>query len=220
MNRLFFLRFILVLIFPLTVLAQNEDPIPKPQAPFVGQMPDDTTWTIKVTHQGPAVPLPPGTRRVDQLISTKSGSSRELVALWSDGSRSDLWFFRGYRLEQNPGSDHITVTSLKGGTDAQNVDFTDFQWLDLSNYVGVEDKNSVKCYFFKDQVKFKYQRLILDCSADINVKTKLPVAWDQGSNHYELVSTASATLSALPPAFAAALKAYQEAAAAARFYKK
>jgi len=219
MNKLFSLSLVLVVFLPTSTWGQSHDPIPKPTPPLISPMPDNTAWTIKVTHRVADTKPVPGTRRAEEVINTKSGATRELVTVWSDGSRSDLWFFNGYRLEQNPGSDLIRVTALRGGTDPQDADFTDFYWIDLANYVGTESKNSLTCFFFKAKVKLKYQRITLDYSADIDVKTKMPVAWEVGSNHFDLVSTVPATISGLPPAFAAALKTYQVAAASAHSYK-
>ena len=221
MNNLLLPQFVVALCFPWSALAQSQNPVPpQPTPPFVATIPDNSTWTIKVTNEITAK-LPPGARLVAQLINTKFGTARELVSVWTDGSRSELWFWQGYRLEQGPVNKAVMVTKLPGGHDWQNADFLNLNWIGLSNYVGVENQNGHDCYHFKTQVKL--ERFTVDYSADIDVKTKRPVTWSVGPNQFELVSfeqRKSDEPLALPEAFADQLKAYRLAAGPAQPYLK
>ncbi|MEI8340961.1 MAG: hypothetical protein WCH43_05410 [Verrucomicrobiota bacterium] len=219
MNR-FFLSSILALILPWIAPAQDQDPIPAPAPPFLAPIPDNTACTIKVTNELSGDKLPPGARIVKQMINIKSGSARVLISDWTDGSRSQTWFVNGCRLEQAPGNGPITVTRLNGNADPQNADFPGFEWLSLSNYKGLEKKNSINCYKFKDQLKLTGQRVTVDYLAYIDVKTKMPVSWDVGANHFNLASMEAAAMPAIPQAFSESLKAYRIAESIPRSYKK
>jgi hypothetical protein len=222
MNRLLLPEFFLAVFAPWVALAQSQDPVPGPPTPpFVAPMPDNSTWSIKVTSQASSAKLPPGARLVSQLIATKSGTAREIVSVWTDGSRSQLWFWQGYRLEEGPGSKAVLVTKLPGGHDWQNADFLDLNWLGISNYVGLEDQNGHECYLFKTEIKL--ERFSVYYAADIDTKTKRPVRWSVGPNHFELVDFEQRKTPeplVLPEAFADQLKAYRLAAGAAQPYLK
>ena len=218
-------RLFLVLCWALTgaAIAQSPNTDKPPAPPFVAPMPDNSIWTITVTNPGASPNATVGGRVVNQFINTKSGSTRKVISIWSDSTRSEIWFWRGYRLEQNPGSSAILVTKIANGHDYQDVDFIDLDWLGTSNYVGVEDQNGHSCYHFKTQVKMAVQNLIVDYSAYMDVKTKRPVAWDSGPNHFELSSFALRKPDeplVLPEAYTVQLKAYLVAAQAANPYKK
>jgi hypothetical protein len=194
-----------------------------PQPPYLAPLPDNTTWTIKVTNSTSSAKMPPGVRVVDQLIGAKSGDIRELVSEWTDGSRSEIWFSQGYRLVRGLASPGIVVTPLPRSGDLENSDFFDLKWLASANYVGVESWDGHPCFHFKTQVGLEGQHVGVDYSAFIDVKTKRPMAWDIGSNHFELVSVEGRNSSSpllLPQDFAKQLKAYRLAAGIPNSYRK
>jgi hypothetical protein len=223
MNKLFLLAIIFALFANGGALAQTADHDKALKPPFVAPMPDNSTWTISVTNSATSAKLPPGARVVNQFINTKSNPNRELLFSWTDGAQSQIWFWHGYRLEQNPGSSEVLVSQLAGGHDYQNADFFDLAWLQASNYLGIEDQNGRECYHFATEVKMERPPITIKYSAYIDVKTKRPVVWDAGSNHFELISFAMKKEDdplVLPDAFAAQLKAYRLAAHMATPYEK
>ncbi len=221
MNKLFALHFLFALLLPLGAFGQSPDPATKPVPPFLAAIPDNSACTIAVTFLDMPAKPSPGHRAIDQLILTKSGATRELVSVYTDGSRSEIWFSQGYRLERIPPRQEVLVTPIpKGTSDSENTDFPHLEWLALANYVDIESQGGKTCWHFKTEVKLKEQGLIVNYSAYIDVKTKLPVVWEFATAHYELTSIAPATLSDMPPDFAKALKAYRAAAAVPNAYRK
>ncbi len=220
MNKFLILSFVVVLLLPLVADGQSPSAAPKPVPPFLSPVPDNSSCTIAVSHlDSPAKP-PPGHRLINQLVITKSAATRELLSVYTDGSRSEVWFSQGYRIEQLPGHHEVMITPLPRGNDSASIDFPNLQWLALDNYVDIENQKDKTCWHFKTQVQLKEQNLIFDYSAYIDCKTKRPVVWEFGTTHYELVSISPAMLPTMPPDFAAALKTYQDAAALPNSYRK
>ena len=207
----------------LVIPARSEENLPAPQPPYLAPLPDNTTWTIKVTNSTSSTKTPSGVRVVDQLIGTKSGHIREIVSEWTDGSRSEIWFSQGYRLARSLASPSILVTPVPGRGDSEDSDFFDLTWLASKNYVGIESEDGHPCYHFKTQVALEGQHVGVDYSAYVDVKTKRPFSWDIGSNHFELASVEdrkSVDPLVLPEDFAKQLKAYRLAAGIPNSYKK
>jgi hypothetical protein len=207
----------------LALPARSEEHPPAPQPPYLAPLPDNTTWTIKVTNSSTSAKMPPGVRAVDQLVGTKSGDVRVLVSEWTDGSRSEIWFSQGYRLVRSVAGPSILVTPLPRSGDLENSDFFDLKWLSSANYAGIESQGGHPCYHFKTQVGLEGQHVGVDYSAYIDVKTKRPVSWDIGANHFELVSIEGRNSGGpllLPEAFAKQLNAYRLAAGVTNSYRK
>jgi hypothetical protein len=220
MNKLFRLPLIVALLLPLAALGQSPDPVPPPTPPFLATIPDQSACTISIKDQDQPAQPPKGQRLLNQLVMTKSGATRQLVFTYTDGSRAEVWFSKNFRIERIPPHEDILITPIPRGGEAGNTDFPHLDWLALANYFDIESQNGKSCWYFKTKIKLSERNVFVDYSAYIDVKTKLPVAWDFGPVHYELVSTFPATLPDMPPDYAAALKAYQAAAALPNSYRK
>lgn len=209
-------------------LHAQEPQIPPPSPPFLNRMPDHSAWTIVYTpKQAPAIPLAPKIsssstnaapvvqqeRTLKEVDGVKMEKTRQDVYRWSDKQTTEEWSYNGLFLFKDPGMPDICVLAPSGGSaaimgaipDYSKTDFPELAWIGLDNYKAPVTYLQHKCYFFQTQGHGPFPR-----QAWIDVATKLPVAFDDGTatRVYTIKEVPQREL-VLPPAYAEKLKSYQ-----------
>jgi hypothetical protein len=181
------------------------------------------TWTITLSPKqaSPAAGATPSSstaqRSLKAIHVAKMDKDFQEIQYWSDGLTTERWEFQGTVLLEQAGSPGIYIFDQKRLSaqiaDGLSVhfksDFPELNWLSAKAYAGVKTYQGQSCYWF--QVKSPVADNQSTPQAWVNVKTRLPMAFDDGMmlHVYAFQDTASRQAE-LPPRFAEALKNYQK----------
>ena len=214
--------------------AADQEPPPPPTPPYVQKMPDWCSWTVtyKSKHAVAATgKTPAGTDdRLDpikQIDVTKAGDVRRDLELDETNTTLDRWTVKGVEMYLYPGS-ATSIVVVNAATDGNalnfhNADFGGMPDLSLQNYVDAVKFGGTECYhFFLKHTRPEGDTMTINAAERaethnreiwIDVKTKLPVAFDDGESIrlYTFSPQRPAPLT-LPANFAAELQHYQEVA--------
>lgn len=167
---------------------------------------------------------PGGVPIVKQVTVTKTNDIRREVTAWSNGTTSEVWFYKRYRLANQPPSANVFIKRSNGGGDMKGLfpdfgmlDFPEMGWLSLSYYKGISTHGGRPCYFFQreEMIDPAYGIRVPVMQAWIDVDSRRPVALNYGGkaqvySYSEKIPQALA----LPEQFSNALDEYEKALAA------
>jgi hypothetical protein len=208
--------------------------VPPPSPPFLNRLPDHAAWRVTYTsHQAPAPPAGaakgPLPRVLQEVDGTKMDQNRREIYVWSDKTTTAHWIYKGIYLFNQPTTPDIYILNIatyKGSPmapslvpDYATTDFPEFSWVSLRNYQGVAIYQQHQCYLFQAQKKSEASPsqttppVMSGTQAWIDVKTKLPVALDDGTTlKIYAVSEVPPRDLELPDKFASALADWQQVA--------
>jgi len=151
--------------------------------------------------------------------------NRQEVSLWSDKQTTERWGYNGLSLFDQHGNPYVYVFPFATENETAPVlvagysksDFPELSWVNLENYKGVVTYLQHSCYLFQSpqpmppEFKLPADQIPLR-QAWIDVKTKLPVAFDDGAttSAYTGFKEIPSRELVLPPAFAKALEDFQK----------
>lgn len=84
-----------------------------------GSVPERAAWIVDITLASPGI-LPVGPRRPVRIESSKTGILKRDVIHFSDGSREEFWFARGFVLSLDPGGKSASVFEFRTDRMAEN----------------------------------------------------------------------------------------------------
>jgi len=238
----------LLAVLPRLFAEENKPTAAPPAPPFVRNAPSQVTWTIEFKKRGETAgrkgdEAAPKTGRatLQKIEVTKYGRDRREVEEWSDGSKVEKWFFRGYHIfEQHGSKDIYVVNSSADGfqrltfPDYSTGDFPELEWLSAESYVGEESFEGRPGFLFEQSAPVLSEPVIAQIRAAtgtapvkndhgdsrrktrvwIDEKTRLPMAVDNGvKTKVYSFRTSAQTVAEPPAAFVKALQEYEKSRA-------
>jgi hypothetical protein len=212
-----------------------------PTEPLVSRAPAFSTWTVVYTPEQGSAGAPAtadssknGHRFLKQAVYVKASDDIQETDFWSDGLKTQLWFFQGAFFFEQPGNPYVYIigaAQLKNRPfqhDYTKSDFADVDWISQDNFKAVTSYQGRPCYLFQKNstqapvvggAKSDAPMPVLEnpsASAWIDGKTGLPLAVDEDKvlKVFSFQETPKQQLE-LPPRFAAAFQRYQTAIGAA-----
>ncbi|SDU02633.1 hypothetical protein SAMN05444156_1522 [Verrucomicrobium sp. GAS474] len=197
MNRIL----LLLLLFPTALPAQElagAAPDSAPVPPYVEDPPASFSWKIVHAPRPPAPDAPSLPATVHFLKESKlsrTPSAMRIVKTWSDGVTTEEWRYQSLTLFTQPNSGEIYVMeesdSLRASFATMSTSaFPEFSWINAASYVGTETYNGSPAYVFAQAavadspISPSTGRRAIEAhpalKAWIDVKTKLPLAYDDG----------------------------------------
>jgi hypothetical protein len=159
---------------------------------------------------------------------TKNADTRREIILWSDGAKSERWFYKGMLLSEQPGNSDIYIQSPEqlagtpGFSGYTKMDFPELAWISGDAYQDVVKLENRTCYHYKgqniaDEASSNPRNPSVEVlskstlEALIDAGTKLPAVFN--NEKYRMVYSFKLTKPerlTLPERFEKALKSYQK----------
>lgn len=253
MNKLFvsirdarFLTCILLIGWgSIDVLAAQE--AKAPTAPFVRNAPVNASWVID--YEKAESPNSKGVSGADapsvlgaqlkSTVVTKFGPERREVDEWTDGSKVEKWFYRGFHVFEQEGlQDEVIVVNSATDSflrmsypDYSKNDFPTLDWLSAETYIGEKPFKGRSAYVFEKAAQAPSGPVIAKVKAAtgsapdssvppsatpklrvwIDVESRLPVLIENSDRRQIFTFRDSSQSVASPPArFLKALQEYQD----------
>jgi hypothetical protein len=163
-----------------------------PAPPFLNPAPALAAWQVQFESAG----AKPGTPK--EIDVAKVNDTRCDTMVMSDGTSTQLWYYKGMKIYQAPGAPYaIAMNPNWAGTpSAGAVDFPEVAWVNRANFVAKENKSGRSCYHYHEATDNG------PLEAWIDAQTKLPVACQlaQGLETYTFPTPTVTTLT-LPPLY-------------------
>jgi hypothetical protein len=211
-----------IAISPLS--AQSPAAPAEPRTPLLPRMPAFSSWNIAFQYAGEDKQARPDApprhlgnvpRRV--VVTKTKDVCREQVQL-ATGKQVERWDFAGTQFHSDEDGIVFLIIPPSEETpdpeyyDRRRSDFPELNWINKSNYLGVEDFRGKPAFHFeaeKDGKKF---------SAFLSVESQMPLAFSDGSatRLYNLNPPPSGQLEP-PPAFLSAYNRHKQAMDALRY---
>ncbi len=196
MNRRIF--FILLMWGGIASLAVAQDTAEKPTSPYLAKLPAQACWRMDFT----ALNLPPATSTVaaaaggqpgaprslteKQWLITRSGKLRQDLAIWSDGSKTEMWTVdRVVFIKPSRSPNFISQLMVETPYPHGFPDFMELTWVDLAHFKGTEVKNGLKCFVYYSPSRppvYPSGIPLGPATVWISAETKLPVILEDGSS--------------------------------------
>lgn len=222
------------------VLAAQE--VKAPTAPFVRNAPMNASWVIDYEKaespnaKGAEAPQVLGAQLKTSVV-TKFGPERREVDEYTDGSKVEKWFYRGYHVFEQEGlPDEVIVVNSASDSflrmsypDYSKNDFPTLDWLSAETYVGEKPVKGRSAYVFEKAAQAPSGPVIAQVKAAtgsapspapsnlpklrvwIDVESRLPVLIENGDKRQVFAFRDSSQSTAAPPArFIKALQEYQD----------
>lgn len=251
------IRFILLAVccslagLPLLFAEESKPTAAPPAPPFVRNAPAQAAWTIELKKHGEMAgreadeaPLKANRAILQKIEITKYGRDRREIEEWSDGSKVEKWFFRGYHIfEQHGSKDIYVINTLADGfqqltfPDYSAGDFPELDWLSAESYLGAESFEGRPGFLFEQSAPALSEPVIAQVKTAIGTapvkrdhedsrrkirvwideKTRLPMAVDNGvKTKVYSFRTSAQTVAEPPDAFVKALQEYEKSRAVFR----
>lgn len=233
-------------IGPTALLSQQSPPTP-PSAPFVRNAPATAAWTIEhrkseeLSKDKAADAAPKSSKVVLRKTEvTKFGPNRREIEEWSDGSKVEKWFYKGYHIFKQRGVEDVyVVDSSRDGfqrltfPDYSKDDFPELAWLSAKTYVKNDSFQNQTAFLFEQPADIVAGPVLAQVKAAtgedlaqkpkapqkmlrvwIDPASRLPIAIDNGFRTKTYSFRQSSDSAAQPPeAFLKALQDYQKSRA-------
>jgi hypothetical protein len=174
-----------------------------PSPPYLATVAAPGSWTVQVKlDQSPSAAAPnsgaPAAGAVAPLYTkeiqvTKTEDKKRMVLTSSDSTVSEVWYANNYVLYRQPNfaADEVAIAEqVPGLSSLLGVgDFPTLSWIDIKTYKRRESHDGSSCFYFESSPVGNMSglpagagksRTVPIRKAWIDVKTKLPVAFDDG----------------------------------------
>ncbi len=206
----------LLYLCTLSLLPAQQAPItkaPLPEGPLIQiRAADFAKWVItakgkKVAKPGdtaaPSASSPPGEDRSMEVLivttTTKTGSLKVREMISPNGTTWRTWCISDMQITLGPGPNDASVSRgapppdlppSPFNVDYSRSDFPDMDMVTLKNYVGIQTAFDKKCLVFKTVRSPDGLMAPIECTAYVDVVTRLPVACQTGISllTYEFLS--------------------------------
>jgi hypothetical protein len=191
MNRVI-LQAASILILGVSLPLHAQEKAPPPTAPFLNRTPEHSAWKVLYAPKKAPPPGPPPLTLMEVDV-TKMNLTRQDVSIWSDNQTTEHWNYEGVCMFNQHGIPGVYLLPLSATSPGLSVimpdysksDFPELGWINAGNYKGVVTYQEHSCYLFQS---IPTDAEAAGCTADqislkqvwIDVKTKLPIAFDDG----------------------------------------
>jgi hypothetical protein len=181
-----------ILILGVSLPLHAQEKAPPPAAPFLNPAPEHSAWKVLYTFKNAPPPGPPPLTLMEVDV-TKMNSTRQNVSIWSDNQTTEFWNYDGLCMFNQHGNPTVYLLPLSSVSSALSAampnysksDFPELDWVNAGNYKGVVTYQGHSCYLFQSKPSgaaaagYNADQISLQ-QAWIDVKTKLPAAFDDG----------------------------------------
>jgi hypothetical protein len=180
-----------------------------------------------------------------EIKINKAGQTRQIIQKWSDGKSKECWWLKNICLAEMQTEDgHTEVVALNGemqgayqvntaalltasvsGADYSKGDFPELSWIQAGMFVGVGSPKENPYFVFRSNgISAEHKAPTQGLSnagmvneARIDVSTKLPISFSDGTNVRNYTFSDGAAALQLPERFGKAVQKYKEALEASKY---
>lgn len=204
--------------------AQTDDDQTPPSPPYLATVTAPGSWTIQAKLDQSSSPAAPASgvpatapvvpKYVKEIQVTKTEDKKRVVFILSDTTEIEIWHVNSYVLCRQPNfaADEVAIIPEGAGfaPDLKPDDFPTLSWIDIKTYKRRESHNGSSCFYFESSPAGNMPGLPAGAGksripiqkAWIDVKTKLPVAFDDGVTIQEYTFSAGGPKAlTLPPLY-------------------
>lgn len=207
----------------------QETPEAPPSLPLVAQLPDSLSWTMAITIRKdllvPADPSQPKLLSIypQEVQITKTGEFQKQVILWTDQSRTTVYFANGLRLYKDPDNGVVIVES--GSEDPEAVrgiprpGYFGIEWLNTKYFQGSVTYKDRVCHHYTERtveaiatpaeaVAKTSDKIVREAWIDAETRRPLEVVAGFGTVSYKYFETPTSVVT-LPDDYQKAWKDYE-----------